>query len=173
MISRERLALDRNVAPRRNQIEDLALEQIRAGVDFVRSALRPFGGFSTKAVMRPSASWTTQPNARRIVDANEVQRPMPPFSLMVLTHRAQIEARENVAVEHEERAGDVLLDVLERAGRAERRLLDHVRDLHAEARAVAEVIDDRLRHVAGREDHVANLGRVEPLHRPRQETARS
>ena len=83
------------------------------------------------------------------------------LGLVVRAHGAQVEARENVAVEHEERARDVLLDVLEGAGGTEGRFLDHVADLQAEAAAVAEPAGDRFGQIAGREDDVVDAGLFE------------
>ena len=62
----------------------------------------------------------------------------------------------------------MLLDVLERTGRSERRLLDRVNHVHPDLRSVAEIIDDCLRHVAGRQHDVANFGFVKPLQRARE-----
>jgi len=45
-----------------------------------------------------------------------VQRADSTRALVVCTHGLEIEAREDVAIEHEERAGNVLLEVLDRAG---------------------------------------------------------
>ena len=63
---------------------------------------------------------------------------------------------------------DVRLDVLDRARRAERRLLDRRSVIVIPKRAaVAEVVDDRLRHVARRKNYVANFGCVQTLERAR------
>ena len=71
----------------------------------------------------------------RVFDRDEVERAEAALLAVVGEHRAQVERGQDVAVEHEERAVDELLDVLERAGGAERRLLDDVADPQPEARS--------------------------------------
>jgi hypothetical protein len=58
-------------------------------------------------------------------------------------HRAEVEARENVAVEDEERIRDVVGEVSQRSGGAERRCFDDVGDTHADSRAVSKTVLDR------------------------------
>ena len=88
----------------------------------------------------------------------KVQYAEAAFFLVVGDHGAQVEAREHVAVHHEERPGNVLFYVLNGAGSSERLVLDDVGYLHIEPRAVAKILRNRLRHVAGRQNHVADAG---------------
>ena len=88
---------------------------------------------------------------------------------MVREHAGQVEAGQDVAVEDEERPADVPLDVLEGAGGAERLVLDDVGELHPEAGAVAEVLGDRLREVAGRQDRFVDPGLLQSRQRPFEE----
>src|SRR5579875_587914 len=98
-----------------------------------------------------------------------MQRADPALFLVVGDHRAQVEARHHVAVEDEERAFNVALDVLDGAGRPERLLFDHVREAQTDARAIAEIRRDRLGQMIGRQDHVLDPRSFDAAQRQLQE----
>ena len=89
----------------------------------------------------------------------------PVLLFMVGEHSRQIETGQHVAVEYEERTLEMLLDIAQRAGGAERSFLYDVGEFHAEARAVAEVFGDGFREVAGGEDDVVDAGVVQARER--------
>ena len=63
-----------------------------------------------------------------------------------LTSFVEVEVAQRVARDDEERVVELVRGEPHRAGGPERRLLDRVLDVRAEALAVAEVAADRLRH---------------------------
>ncbi len=111
---RERLAFDRNRATGRNRVEHLGLEQVRAGVHLVRRRLFALGLLDERR--DPTARIVDDAaERRRVVDPDQVQAGDTTLGSVSSQHGTQVEARQHVAVEHEERTGDELLDVLERA----------------------------------------------------------
>ena len=123
----------------------------------------PQDGFSRKRSMRPSSSVTTMPNSsgfstdlRPIVTAAF-------FSRWHSTSFAEVDVAERVAGDDEERLVELVGGEADRAGRAERRLLDRVRDVDAERVAVAEVAADRLRQERDRDDDVVEAVRAQQL----------
>ncbi len=164
----EGLALDRHRPAGRDPGEDLALEQIGAGVDLVR------GGLVARRLLDERLDAAVRvvddgPERAGVVDVDQVQRADAALAAVVVEHRAQVERGEDVAVEDEERAVDELLDVLERAGRAERRVLDDVAQPQPQARAVAEVRRDRVGQIARGQDDVVDPGLLDAAQRPLEE----
>ena len=84
------------------------------------------GGFSMNCWMRPVRVVNDGAERAGVVDVDEVDRADAALRSVERKHGAQVERGEDVAVEDEERAVDELLDVLERARRAQGRLFDDV-----------------------------------------------
>ena len=104
--------------------------------------------------MRPSSSVTTIPNSSGF---STDLRPIVTdafFSLWNSTSFVEVDVAERVAGDDEERVVEPAGREPHRAGGAERRLLDRVRDVDAERLAAAEVAADRLRQERDRDDHV-------------------
>ena len=76
-------------------------------------------------------------------------------------HRRQVDLRQHVAVEHDDRVADAPAGELDAAGRAERRRLDHVADADAQARAVTEHRFDTLGLVVEAQDDLVDLGHLQ------------
>ena len=73
---------------------------------------------------------------------------------------AEIDLRQDVAVEHDDRFAQRLAGVADGAGRAERRRLDDVSDAEADVAAVAEDLLDAPRLVVQAEDDLVDLGHL-------------
>src|SRR4029077_6542998 len=71
-----------------------------------------------------------------------------------LDDAGQVDVAERVAGDDEEGVVEPARGTLDRAGGAERRLLDRVADVDAEGLAAAEVAPDRLRQERDGDDHV-------------------
>ena len=72
-------------------------------------------------------------------------------------HGAEVDLRQHVAVEHDDRFGQRVAGVADRAAGAERHRLDDVAELEAEALAVAEDLLDPARLVVQAEDDLVDL----------------
>src|SRR5215207_7285440 len=81
---------------------------------------------------------------------------------MLREHAPQVGVAEDVAVEREKRVVELALELLDRTPGAERLLLDHVRELYAEAKAVAEMLADGIGEEAEQYGHVAHVVPREP-----------
>ena len=79
---------------------------------------------------------------------------------MQLHDRVDVDARHDVAVEDDQRVGDALRRIANRAAGAERRRLDHVAQPHARAGALAEDLFDAARLVVEAEDDLVDLGHL-------------
>ena len=127
----EDLALDRDRATGGDARQHVRLEHVGAGVDQVGVDLLgprlleeaehlPVGGGAHEAV------------AARVVDGRERDRGARAGGAVALDQAAEVVIREDVAVEHEERAAHAALGgEADGAGRAERLRLDRVDDLEA------------------------------------------
>src|SRR5665213_530045 len=163
----EREVLD-SIPAGRDAVEDLALEEVRPGVDLVgRShvALRLLHEASDPADLVMDDA----PEGAGILDPDQVQGADPALSAVKRQHRPQVERGEHVPVEDEEWAVDEPLDVLQRPGGAERGLLDDVLQAEPEPGAVPEVRGDRVGEVAGGQQHVLDPGFLEAAQRPLEE----
>ena len=165
---REGFALDRDGAPGRDAVEDLPLEEVGAGVDLV-GRLFARRRFLDEALDAAGRVVDDAAEPAGILDRDEVERADSALAAVVVQHGAQVERGQHVAVEDEERAADEALDVLERAGGAERRFFDDVADAQSELGTVAEVRRDRVGEVAGGQDDVIDPGVLEPAQRALQE----
>ena len=76
----ERLALDRDGASGGNHVENLAFEQIRAGIDFVGRRFVLWAVSRRTLSISPFSSWTTQPKAEGSSTVMRCNVPRPPFS---------------------------------------------------------------------------------------------
>ncbi len=84
-------------------VENFALEQVRAGVDFV-GRLFAFWRLLDERSYAAVCVVHDATEGRRIVDVDEMQRADPALLFVVRAHRVQVEAGEHVAVEDEKRA---------------------------------------------------------------------
>jgi hypothetical protein len=80
-----------------------------------------------------------------------------------LDELGEVEVAQGVAGDDEERLVELVCGEPHRSGRPERRFLDRVLDVHAEALAVAEVAADRLRKEGDRDDYVVEAVASEKL----------
>ena len=102
--ARERLALDRHPAARRDALEHARLEHVGAGVDEVARRCRPAAASRRTRTTRPLASTSTTPNAdgsstgMRWIVASALRRPVDGDEF------GDVEVGEHVAVGDDERA---------------------------------------------------------------------
>ena len=127
----------------------------------------PGGGFSTNAITSPSARVGTTPNARRILDLRERDRRLRAALVVEAHHRAEVEVGEHVAVADDEPLVDPFGREPDRAGGAERLVLDGVADLDVAEDVLAgavvrEVRVERVRQVAHREHDLVDAVPGEP-----------
>ena len=85
-------------------------------------------GFSRKRRTLPCASVSTRPYARRVVDRREHDRRLRLALAVQRDDRGQVDLRQHVAVEDDDRLAQRLAGVADGAAGAERRRLDHVAD---------------------------------------------
>jgi hypothetical protein len=90
----------------------------------------------------------------RVLDRLEADRDRGALLLVRVDQLGEVDVAERVAGDDEERLVEAVARQPHGAGRAERRFLDRVLDVQAEALAVAEVAADRLRHEGDGHDHV-------------------
>ena len=99
----------------------------------------PQDGFSRKRSTFPSSSVTTIPNSSGLSTDFSPIVTAAPVSSCRRDERAEVDVAERVAGDDEERLVEGAAREPDRAGRAERQLLDRVLDVQAERLAVAEV----------------------------------
>jgi hypothetical protein len=123
-------ALERVRLTRGHVIEDLGLEDVRPGVDQVRDDF--FGLRLLDEALDPSVVVDRDETVRRrVLHGRERQRPER-LSFTVETHEGRdVQAREDVSVEDEERPVQVALDVLDGPARVQRLFLADDDELHA------------------------------------------
>ncbi len=134
-------------------LQHLGLEHVDAGVDRVGEDLAP-GRLLEEALDAALLVGDDDPELERIVDRLEPDRHGRLLLAVELDQTAEIDVAERVAGDDEERVVEPPGREPDRAGGAERRLLDRVADVHPERLAAAEVRADRLRQERHRDDHV-------------------
>ena len=126
----------------------------------------PGAGFSTNAITPPSAAVGTTPNALGSSTWVSAIVTSAPRSSWNSTIALEVEAGEHVAVAHDEALVDAVGREADRAGGAERLVLDRVAQPHAAervvARLVAEVRVERVGEVAHREHDLVDAVIGEP-----------
>lgn len=169
----ERLAFHRHRPPRRDRVDHRPPEDVRARVDLVGDdLLRRLGllqeGEHPARVVRGDQS--VRPGVRHL---REVQRDVRPRGPVRPHQRADVESREDVPVEDEDRFVRSRVqpgrDVPEGAARAERLLLRHVLDVQPQRRPVAEVRLEDLGQVGSGQDDVLDARRCGPRQLVREE----
>ena len=115
----------------RQQIEDLGLDHIDAGVDLVGKHFAP-GRLLEKAVDGPIGIGDHHPVLEWVRHRGEDDRRGCALLLVVGHHLAQVDIGEGVATDHDEGLVEVFLGVLDTAGGAQWRILDHIGDVDAE-----------------------------------------
>ncbi len=134
-------------------LQHFRLEHVDAGVDRVRKHLPPRRlleePLDLAVLVRDDDS-----ELERVLDRLEADRDGRAFLLVELDDLAEVDVAERVAGDDEERLVERVGRESNRAGCAERVLLDRILDVEPEARAVAEVRADRLRQERDGDDHV-------------------
>ena len=146
----------------RDVAQDLGVEDVDARVDRVREDLAP-GRLLQEALDPALLVGDDDPELERVVDRLEPDRHGRALLLVRADELGQVDVAERVAGDDQERLLELRAREADRAGRAERRLLDRVLDLHAERLAVAEVAADRLRHEREGHDHLLEAVVLEQL----------
>ena len=127
----------------RDVLQHLGLEHVDAGVDRVGEDLAP-RRLLEEALDAAVVVGDDDPELERVVDRLEADRHRCALLAVELDELRQVDVAERVAGDHEERVVEPSRREPHRAGGAERRLLDGVRDVDAERLAAAEVRADRL-----------------------------
>ena len=107
--------------------------------------------------MLPASSVSTSPYARGVVHRRQHDRRARLALAVQPQHGRQVHLGQHVAVEHDDRLGERVAGIAHGAAGAERRRLDDVADLDADARAVAEHVLDPPRLVVQAEDDFVDL----------------
>ena len=150
---REDLALDRDGATGRDQVEHARLEDVEARVDQVGVDL--LGPRLLEERRDPAVgSEADEAVAARVGDGREQDRGLRPGRPVEGEQRVEIGLAQRVAVEGEERLPQVTCGEPDRAAGAEGRVLDLVVEREL-AVGVAEVLADLGRQVAARDDRRA------------------
>ena len=109
-------------------------------------------GFSRNRRMLPSRVGFDEAVGGRVVDRRQHDRRLRLALAMQRDDGAEIDLRQHVAVEHDDRLAERLAGVADGAAGAERRRLDHVADAEAGVAAVAEDLLDAARLVIQAQD---------------------
>ena len=131
--------------------QHLRLEHVDAGVDRVREHLPP-RRLLEEALDAPVLVRDDDAELERVLDRLHADRHRRALLLVELDDLAEVDVAEGVARDDEERLVEHVAREAHRARRAERALLDRVRDVEPERVAVAEVRADRLRQERNRHD---------------------
>ena len=147
----------------RDVAQHLRLQDVDAGVDRVREDLAPRR--LLQEALDPSVLvGDDDPELEGVLDRLEADRHRRPFLLVELDELRQVEVAERVARDDEEGVVEPVRGQANRAGSAERRLLDGVLHVQPEGLAVSEVRADRLRQERDGDDHVLEAMLAEELH---------
>ena len=114
-------------------------------------------GFSRKRRMLPVRVGIDQPVRRRVVDRRQHDRRARLALAMQADDAREVDLRQHVAVEHDDRFGQLIARAFDGARRAERRRLDDVADLDPELGTVAEDLLDAPRLVIEAQDDFVDL----------------
>src|SRR5688572_284945 len=153
---REVAAFDRPGHVARNPIEGIRLQHVDPGVDVVRGDLVRFR-LLQEARDVAVAVGLDEPVGARVLDRGQYDRRLGLALPMELDDRGQIDLRQHVAVEHDDRIGEVLASVLHRASRTERHGFDDVADLDPDLGAIAEHLLDAARLVVEAQDDLVDF----------------
>ena len=107
--------------------------------------------------MLPVRVGLDQPVGARIVDRRQHDRRLGLALAVQPQHGAEIDLRQHVAVEDDDRLGQRVAGIADGAAGAERHRLDDVAELDAEAFALAEDLLDAARLVVQAEDDFVDL----------------
>ena len=155
------LVLERHRAPGRYPIDHLALEHIGAGVDPVGGGR---GRLLEEGVHLQVVARGHDPVGGCVGHRDQRKGRQRALGLVLSQLGAQVEVREDVAVQDEHPFGDEpqVSGVAHRPGGAERLVLHHVAERDA-AVAIAEHLLHRLRQEAAREDRLVHAVALEPI----------
>ena len=142
--------------------QDLRLEHVDAGVDRVGEHLSP-GRLLEEALDPAPVVGDDDPEFERVLDRLEADRHRGALRAVEVDDLLQVDVRERVTGDDDERLVEPVAREPNRARRPERRLLDGVLDVDAERVPVAEVAADRLRQEGDRHDHVLEAVVAEQL----------
>ena len=153
---REIAALDRVGHVLGNAIEGPRLEHVDAGVDRVAGDLVG-ARLLEEALHGAVGRRLDQAVGGRVVHRREDDRRQGLPLAVERDHLLHVHRRHHVAVEDDDRVGDVLRREFDGAAGAERRRLDHIPDAHAGARAIAEDLFDPARLIVEAENDLVDL----------------
>src|SRR5215831_6184346 len=154
---REITALDRPRRVLRDAIEGVGLEHVDAGVDRVAGDL-VFARLFEEAADVAARVGLDQPVGARVLDRGQHDGRFG-FALAVQAeHGGEVDLGQHVAVEDDDRLGQRITGVADRAARAERHRFDDVTDADAEPLALAEDLLDAARLVVEAQDHLVDFG---------------
>ena len=148
---REVAALDRPGRVLRNAVERLRLEHVDAGVDRVAGDL-VLARLLEEALDVAVRVGLDQPVGARVLDRRQDDRRLGLALAVQPQHGAEIDLGQHVAVEHDDRLGQRVAGIADRAAGAERHRLDDVAELDAQTFALAEDFLDAARLVVQAED---------------------
>ena len=134
-------------------LQHLGLEHVDAGVDGVGEHLAP-RRLLEEALDPALVVGDDDAELERVVDRLEPDGDGAALLAVERDERAQVDVAERVARDDEEGVVERIACQPDRAGGAERQLLDRVLDVQAEGLAGAEVAADRLRQERERDDDV-------------------
>jgi hypothetical protein len=124
-----------------DEIEDLGLEHVDAGVDGVAEDLPP-ARLLQEPLDAPVFPGDDDAELEWVLHGAQRQRGEGVVLLVELDHRREVDVGQHVAGDDQEPFGQLVAGVTHRAGGAQRRLLGGVDHAHAELGTVAEVAAD-------------------------------
>ena len=136
----------------RDELEDLGLDHVDAGVDLVAEDLAP-AGLLEEALDPPLVVGDHDPELERILHSLQRDRHRRLLLPVEPHHFLQVDVGDGVPGDHEERVVEEPLSVLHAARSAERLVLSRVGEREVEVRAVAEEVpDDARQKLHGHDD---------------------
>ena len=153
---REVAPLDRPRDFARNPVEGIRLEDVDAGIDVVRRDFLGLGLLDESLDVALPVG-LHQPVRGRVVHWREHDGGAGLALAVHADHRSQVQLRHDVAIEHDDRLGELVASVFDCSRRAQRYWFDDVSDLDAQIGAVAEHLLDAARLVVEAEDDFVDL----------------
>jgi hypothetical protein len=143
--------------------QHLRREDVDAGIDRVREDLSP-RRLLEEALDAAVLVRDDDPELERVLDRLQADRHRRALLLMLSNELRQVDVAERVARDDQERfVAELARRERDRAGRAERRFLDRVADVHAQRIAAPEVAPHRLGQERDGDHHVLQLVLLEEL----------
>ncbi len=146
----------------RHVLQHLRLEDVDARVDRVGEDLAP-RRLLEESLDAAVVVGDDDPELERILDRLQPDRHGRLLLLVERDELRQVDVAERISGDDEERVVEPARGEADRAGGAERRLLDRVADVDAERLSAPEVAPDRLRQERDRDDHVRHAMALQEL----------